>query len=121
VKWAMIERRGQRYGEFARVTNPSNEAVFYFYLKNEAKSVKLVIKDLEGNVIQEIKVKSGTGLQKATWNLRKKAEQPQGNQQRFRRRTGPVVESGTYKVTLVVDDKNVTTKSLKVIDDPILK
>jgi hypothetical protein len=31
------------------------------------------------------------------------------------------VEAGTYKATLVVDDKEIVTKKFKVIDDPILK
>lgn len=121
VKWAMIERRGPSYGEFARAQNPPTEAIFYFFLKKEVKSAKLVIKDLEGNLLQEIRGKSAAGLQKVRWNLRKRRERTEGGQQPPRRRRVSTVDAGTYKVTLVVDDKEIVTKKFKVIDDPILK
>ncbi|MGD2294358.1 MAG: hypothetical protein PVF22_00805 [Candidatus Aminicenantes bacterium] len=113
IKWNMFERRGPSYGEFAKVTNPRVGAYIYFYLKNDAESTQIVIKDLGGNVIQEIKGKKGAGIQKVFWNLRKKAENQQD-----RRRSGPVVEAGSYKVTLVVNDKDVATQTLRVVDDP---
>jgi hypothetical protein len=121
VKWAMIERRGPSYGEFARAKNPPTETIFYFFLKGEVKSAKLVIKDLEGNLLKEIRGKTSAGLQKVRWNLRKKQERKKDGQQQFRRRGSSTVDAGTYKVTLVVDDKEVVTKKFKVIDDPILK
>ena len=121
VKWAMIERRGPSYGEFARAQNPPTEAIFYFFLKGEVKSAKLVIKDLEGNLLQEIRGKTAAGLQKVRWNLRKRRERTEGGQQPPRRRRVSTVDAGTYKATLFVDDKEIVTKKFKVIDDPILK
>ncbi|MFZ2053491.1 MAG: hypothetical protein WAU81_04770, partial [Candidatus Aminicenantales bacterium] len=65
VKLAMIERRGQSLGEFARAANPPTQAVFYCFLKNKAKSAKLVIKDLEGKLLQEVKIGADAGLHMA--------------------------------------------------------
>ncbi len=124
VKWAMIERRGPSYGEFARAMNPPTQAVFYFYLKEKAKSAKLVIKDLEGNMIQEVRSGAEAGLNKATWNLRRRPQQNQerpGGQQGFRGGGASTVDAGFFNVTLVVDDEDVVTKKMEVIDDPILK
>lgn len=118
VKWVMLERRGPSYGEFAKVSNPPNGAAVYYFLKADAKSVKLVIKDLEGNLVQEVRGSKKAGLQRAKWNLIKKAEQQEGSS---RRRRPSEVEAGRYKVTLMVDDKEVATKDLLVISDPILK
>lgn len=39
---------------------------------------------------------------------------------RYRRRMGPMVEAGVYKVTLVVNGQEVMTQKLKVENDPIL-
>jgi len=121
VKWAMIERRGQTYGEFARANNPPVQGVFYYYLKDKVKSAKLVIKDLEGKELITLKGKSSKGIRKAVWNLRKKPEKTEEGQRSRRRSSGAVIEAGTYKVTLVVDDKEVMTQKFKIIDDPILK
>jgi len=112
IKWNRLERRGPSYGEFARVDNPPVGANIYFYLKNKADSAKLVIKDLEGNEVGVIRGKKDPGLQKAFWNLRKRADN-QGGQ----RRAPSLAESGTYKVTLVVNEQEITTKTLLIVDD----
>ncbi len=121
VKWAMIKRRGQTLGEFARANNPPVQGVFYYYLKDKVKSVKLVIKDLGGEELITLKGRPARGIRKAVWNLRKKPKKAEGSQQSRRRSSRAMVEAGTYKVTLVVDDKEVMTRKFKVIDDPILK
>ncbi|MCK4760090.1 MAG: hypothetical protein KAT69_08560, partial [Candidatus Aminicenantes bacterium] len=118
IKWNMLERRGPTYGEFARVDNPPTGAMFYYYLKEPAESVRLVVKDLEGNEIQKLNGMAGKGLQKNFWNLRKRAEQTEGQQ--FRRRFASTVEPGEFNVTLVVDGKEVVTKKLRVVQDPLL-
>ncbi|MFC2168854.1 WD40/YVTN/BNR-like repeat-containing protein, partial [Acidobacteriota bacterium] len=120
IKWNMLERRGESYGEFAVSPNPPTEAAIYYNINKEAKSVKLSIKDLEGNLLTEVSGKGDPGLHKAVWNLRGRPTQTGGQQQMGRR--GPsLVEAGTYKVTLIVDDIEVVTKKFKVEDDPILK
>jgi len=115
----MLERRGPTYGEFARVDNPPVGSNIYYYLKQPAKSVKLVVNDLGGEVIQELNGMTGKGIQKVFWNLRKRAEQGEGQQ--FRMRFASTVDPGEFNVTLVVDGKEVVTKKLKVVQDPVLE
>ncbi len=74
VRWNVYERKGEQYGEFAKVDNPPVGATFYYFLKADAKSVKLTIKDLEGTLMQEIASGSAKkGLQKVFWGLNRQA------------------------------------------------
>jgi len=118
IKWNMLERRGPTLGEFARVDNPPVGSTIYYYLKQPAKSVKVVIKDLEGNEIQEFNGMTGNGVQRVFWDLRKRAEQQEGQQ--FRMRFASTVDPGEFNVTLVVDGKEVVSKRLLVVQDPML-
>ena len=118
IKWQMLERRGQRYGEFALVSNPPTGANIYYFIKEKVKTVKLLVKDLAGTELISIKGRSSAGLHKASWNLRKKAPEEDSGQRR--RGRASLVDPGVYKVTIVVDDKELATKDLKVIKDPIL-
>ena len=110
------------YGEFAKVDNPVVGSTLYYYLKGEPKAVKLVIKDLEGTLIQELAGNAKKGLQKATWNLTKRVEPsqpgaaPGGGMRRGRMN---MVDFGLYKVTLNVDGKDIATKTIKVSPDPL--
>jgi photosystem II stability/assembly factor-like uncharacterized protein len=124
VRWNRLERRGEQYGEFAKIDNPQIASTLYYYLKADPKSVKLVIKDLEGNVLQEITGTAKKGLQKASWNMTKRvdaAAQAAGPRPGGRGRGANLVDYGLYKVTLKVDDKDVETKTLKVSPDPKFK
>jgi hypothetical protein len=76
-----------------------------------------VVKDLAGETLREIRGSGDPGLKKVSWNLRKTVRQQEGQP---RRRGAPLVEAGMYKVTLMVDDKEIATKDLKVINDPIM-
>ncbi len=118
VKWNMLERRGQTLGEFAKVNNPPVTADFYYYIGTKAKKVTVVVKNLAGETLREIRGSGDPGLKKASWNLRRTT--PQEGQQARRRGGAPMVDAGLYKVTLMVDDKEIATKDLKVIDDPIM-
>jgi len=113
IKWNRLERRGPSYGEFAKVDNPAVGANIYYYLKDEAESVSIVIKDMEGTVLQEVNGKKTKGIQKYFWNLRKRSEPQQGRQ-----RSGSTVDHGTYKVSLVVNGEDVLTKTLVIVGDP---
>jgi hypothetical protein len=115
VKWNMRERRGPTFGVFARVDNPQTGAMMYLYMKNRVKSVKLLVKDLEGNLLQELKSGVNKGIHKVFWNLTKKAEEEE--QQGFPR--PDYIDPGKFKVTLVVDDEEIMTKYLEVLDDPV--
>lgn len=118
IKWQMLERRGQQYGEFARTTNPPNQAKIYYYLKDKADSVEIVIQDLEGNEVQKMTGIASKGLHRSVWNLRRSAPPAQAGQRRAR--MGREVEAGVYKIVFVVDGKEVQTKKLTVEIDPIL-
>ncbi len=125
IRWNRFEQRGEDYGEFAKVDNPQIGANLYYYLKAEAKNVKLTIKDLEGNIIQELTGAVKTGFQKAVWTLNRRAEpgqqQPAGMPGGGRMGFGRQAENGTYKVTLNVDGKDVGTKKLVILPDPSFK
>lgn len=118
IRWQMLERRGPSYGEFAKVANPPTGANIYYFINKKVKSVKLLVKDMEGNELTSIKGRNSAGLHKAFWNLRK--QQPQAESGQRRRGRASTVDPGIYKVTIVVDDKEIATKDLKVIRDPIL-
>ena len=118
IKWRMLERRGPQYGEFARVTNPSNEAKIYYYLKDKVDKVEIVVQDLEGNEIQKMTGISSKGLHRNTWNLRKSAPQAQAGQRRSR--SGGEVAAGVYKIVFMVDGEEVQTKKFEILEDPIL-
>lgn len=123
IRWNRYERKGESYGEFAKVFNPNIEAAFYYHLNGEPKSVKLVVKDLEGNLVQEVAGSAKKGLQKATWNLTRRVEggaQPPAGARAMRGRMN-LVDYGVYKVTLNVDGKDVATKTVRVSPDPLFK
>jgi photosystem II stability/assembly factor-like uncharacterized protein len=119
IKWRMLERRGPQYGEFARVSNPPNGVKIYYYLKEKAGKVELVIQDLEGNEIQKMTGSGGKGFHSSTWNMRKSAPPEQAGQRR--RRSGEEVGAGVYKVVMVIDGEEVQTKKVEIQEDPILK
>jgi hypothetical protein len=118
IKWRMLERRGPQYGEFARVTNPDNEAKIYYYLKDKVDRVEVVIQDLEGKEIRKLNGNGSNGLNRITWNLRRSAPPRQEGQRRAR--TGGEVAAGVYKIVFMVDGEEIQTKKLEIHDDPIL-
>jgi len=116
VKWNKYERRGQTYGEFARVNNPDVGSVFYYHLKEKAEAVKISIKNMKGEEVYTMKGGTDKGLHKIFWNLRKKPEE--NGESRWRRR-GEIVEAGMYEVSLVIGEEEVMSQTLKVIEDPM--
>jgi len=126
VRWNRYKQGGEQYGEFAKVDNPPIGATLYYYVKADPKSVKLVIKDAAGAVVQEVAGNSKKGLQKASWNLTRRAEggQPAGGPGGGGGRRGGrlnFVDYGSYSVTLNVDGKDIATKTIKVSPDPLFK
>ncbi|HZX10948.1 MAG TPA: hypothetical protein VFG01_08385 [Acidobacteriota bacterium] len=116
VKWNRFERRGQSYGEFARVSNPDVGATFYCYLKEKTKSVTLSIKNMKGEEIYTTKGGSDKGLHKIFWDLRKPPEEDGSS--RWRRR-GEIIDAGMYEVSLVIGDEEVMSQTFQVCDDPM--
>jgi photosystem II stability/assembly factor-like uncharacterized protein len=78
TRWNRFERRGETLGEMVKANNPPVGATIYYYLKADAQNVKVTIKDLEGNVVQEFTPTAKKGLQRAFWNLNRQAAAGQG-------------------------------------------
>jgi len=94
-------------GEYA-AENPPFGAVVSYYLRapvsGSGAALNLVVRDASGELMAEIPVANAAGVQRGVWNLRSQPPQtdaPAG-QQRRGPRVGPLVEPGTYSVTLEV-------------------
>ena len=120
ILWQMLDRRGQSYGEFASAPNPPVGVNIYYYLKNKASKLTLVIKDFGGEVVQEINGSVSPGLQRVFWGLNRRSTRPPG-QFGFGRMGARLVEPGIYKVSLVVDGQEVMNRTIKVSPDPLYK
>ena len=132
IRWSRYERRGDTLGEMVKANNPPVGATIYYYLKADAQSVKLTIKDLEGNTIQDVTPSAKKGLQKHFWNLsrvaagaaaggRGGAAAAGGGGGGRGGAAGGQVDPGVYKVTLTVDGKDIDTKRMMVSPDPLFK
>ncbi len=133
IRWNRFERRGDTLGELVKSDNPPIGANLYYYLKADAKDVKLTIKDLEGTVIADLAPSNKKGLQKQFWALNRVTggQAAGGRGAGFagggggggggRGGRGNQVENGVYKVTLTVDGKEVETKKMTLLPDPMFK
>ncbi len=91
--------------------NEPNAIVINYLLKKKAESaVKITVIDTSGTVLEEIKGGSEAGLNSALWFMRSRPAGGQGR--RFMGRGGTQVEPGEYLVTLEVDGKKLTKKSV---------
>ncbi|MCX7974875.1 MAG: hypothetical protein N3B16_10315 [Candidatus Aminicenantes bacterium] len=121
IKWNMFDRRGGTYGEAARAQNPPVGATIYYYLKNKVNKVSVVIKDIDGKIIQELNGSPDQGIQKVFWNLSIRAAQPVPERGTY---TGPAgrgttAEPGIYFISLIVNGQQVETKKLIISPDPL--
>ncbi|MDR2562000.1 MAG: hypothetical protein LBC63_09555 [Holophagales bacterium] len=130
VKWNRYYRRGDTTGSPNRADNPPIGVNLYYYLKSDAGKASLVIKDLEGNTVATLAGGTKSGLQKMFWGLTRDvpSQAGQGGRPgggaagqggRFGR--APQLDIGTYKVTLLVDDKEVGSHRLTIQPDPMFK
>jgi photosystem II stability/assembly factor-like uncharacterized protein len=100
--------------------NPPTGAQFAYHLKKKAKSVKLEILDSSGKGVRELTTKTGAGLHRVTWDLRRPAPNQgnsSGGQRSWRRRGGSRVGPGIYTARLTVDG-DVMEQPIKVEIDP---
>jgi photosystem II stability/assembly factor-like uncharacterized protein len=132
IRWNRFEMRGDTLGELAKADNPPVGATIYYYLKADAQSVKVTVKDLEGTTIAELTPSSKKGLQKISWGLNRVTAGQGGAGGPGGARGGgggggrggfggAGVENGVYKVTLTVDGKDVETKKMTILPDPMFK
>ncbi len=122
IQWQRFDRRGNDLGEIAKAENPSVGATFYYYLKNAVSKVQLTVKDLEGNLIQEVKGKTEKGLQKAFWSLNKKVDPDKLEGLSWEERGKLTrLDPGSYLVILSVEGKDAAVKKVRVLADPTAK
>jgi photosystem II stability/assembly factor-like uncharacterized protein len=88
--------------------NPSSDAEIYYSLGQDARQIELEIRDLAGRVVQRLEVPGTKGLNKVTWDLRRR-----GGTGRFASR----VENGQYMVALVVGG-DTFTQPISIVSDP---
>jgi photosystem II stability/assembly factor-like uncharacterized protein len=113
-----------------RGKNPDYGVPISFYLRNEAKQVALRIRDASGNQIREItgndlRNARRAGINRVNWDLRHQPLPPAATPDQGGRggggggggNNGPNVLPGEYRVTLVVDGKDVATKPVRVNAD----
>jgi photosystem II stability/assembly factor-like uncharacterized protein len=110
--------------------NPTYGAPISFYLAKGQANVAIRIRDAAGNQVREItgndmRDARGAGVNRVYWDLRHQplaplaGQQPQGGGGGLGGGgdNGPNVLPGDYRVTLVVDGKDVATKSVRVNAD----
>jgi hypothetical protein len=113
--------------------NPTYGAPISFYLAKSQTNVALRIRDAAGNQVREItgndmRDARGVGVNRVYWDLRHQplaplaGQQPQGGGGGGGGfggggNNGPNVLPGEYRVTLVVDGKDVATKNIRVSGD----
>ncbi|MFN8059022.1 MAG: hypothetical protein U0Q12_07635 [Vicinamibacterales bacterium] len=109
--------------------NPDFGASLQFWLKADAKEVKLVVKDAGAKVVRELsgdalKDQNKAGINTAVWDLRVapvpalRGQAAGGGGFFGNVNEGPMVLPGTYSVGLVVDGRDAGTTSVKVSGDP---
>ncbi len=113
--------------------NPPFGAPVRYSLKSKADSARIVIRDAAGNLVRELKgdaMKDGlaAGMNQVVWNLQiepipapKGSPPPQnpfGGPVGPAETRGPLVLPGDFRVTLVVNGKEVATTALTVRGDP---
>lgn len=92
---------GSGAGDFTG-PNPPFGAILNYYIPEEfdLSDVVLVIKDGD-EVVTEVEATALPGMNRLVWNLRRPSPPPpEGEEQRYRRRQGPLVEPGTFSATL---------------------
>jgi photosystem II stability/assembly factor-like uncharacterized protein len=110
--------------------NPTYGAPISFYLAKGQTNVALRIRDAAGTQVREItgndlRDARGAGVNRVYWDLRHQPLAPLAGQQAGGggggfgggANNGPNVMPGEYRVTLVVDGKDVATKSIRVNGD----
>lgn len=123
TRWRSSPSRGRTNRRYVG-QNPGRGARLWYSLPKKSEKVSLQVKNIEGKLISELPGSTDAGLHGVSWNLTQTA--PTGSRSRgastgFRGvRGGRPVPSGTYKVTLVVDEKEVQSHVVTIEQDPAL-
>ncbi|MEM7314552.1 MAG: hypothetical protein AAF497_15505, partial [Planctomycetota bacterium] len=109
IRWRRSSRRGGTNRRFAS-NNPSSSSTLWYSLPKNAESASVKVQDIAGKELAVLRGGTDAGLQAVRWNL---------TQSSGRGRVS-TVPTGSYRITLVVDDKEVVSKILDVKSDPTL-
>lgn len=113
IRWRRLPSRGDSGTRQFVGENPPDGAQVFYALTSNAGDVTLRIEDVTGRLIREYEdIPTSPGLHMIEWDLRR---QVRGGGGRFRR--GPMVDAGTYRVVLHVDD-DTFIQPLIVVEDP---
>ena len=111
TRWRSSGRRGRTNRRFVG-DNPSGSARLWYELASDAESVVVRVEDIGGEKVAELKGAKEAGLQGVNWTLRGRRDE----RGRFR----PLL-NGSYKLTLVVDGKDVPgSQVIEIQPDPTL-
>lgn len=110
IRWRRASRRGGTNRRYVG-DNPSNSVQLWYTLPKDVKKASLRIDNIAGEKLAELNGSTKAGLQVTQWNL------TQANRQRGR---SSAVPNGDYRITLVIDGKEVAKQVLSVKQDPTL-
>jgi hypothetical protein len=137
TRWHSEPRRGGTTRRFVG-ENPQPGAHLYYALTQKADKVTLKVLDVEGKLVRELRASAEPGLHRVAWDLTRPAARPMGRpggepmqpgagqppaETEETPRRGPgfgggqAVPSGSYRVVLTVDGKELT-QGLRVEGDP---
>ncbi|GAB5405971.1 MAG: hypothetical protein Aurels2KO_42020 [Aureliella sp.] len=108
MRWRRLPSRGRTNRRFVG-QNPTSGATFWYSIAAKAKSVKLRVEDIEGKKVAELNGQVEAGLHRLVWNLQRAAAQG---------RRASLVSNGSYRVTLVVDGKDIQSRVVDIVRDP---
>ncbi len=132
MQFNLANNRGFVTDKPFRGANPTFGAAISYYLKGATKEVVLRIRDGQGTLVRELKGndlrnQTNAAINRVHWDLRYQplataAGQPAGGGGGGGffgggGNNGPFVLPGEYRVTLVVDGKDIATKPVRVIGD----
>jgi photosystem II stability/assembly factor-like uncharacterized protein len=112
--------------------NPPRGAAISYYLRDQAKDVRLMVRDAAGSPIAEIgggSLDRAAGINRVYWDLRHQGlQRPSIPGEPVKGPTtyfadplqGPFVLPGQYRVTLVVDGVDRGSTSVRVANDPLI-
>lgn len=110
IRWRRTPRRGGTSRRYI-AANPNNSAQLWYTLPKDVEKASLRIENTAGDRIAELNGGTKAGLQVVQWNL------AQARRQRGRSSSVP---NGDYRITLMIDGKDVAKQILSVKQDPTL-
>ena len=128
--WRIYGHKGSTGHKMFIAPNPPYGVFLTYYLKakpGEKEKVKITVTDAEGREVRSFDGAKEAGINRVAWNLRAnppvpplrdQQQQQQRRRGRFRRARGPRVEPGTYTVKVTVGEKESSTKTAVVEEDP---